>query len=409
MKGKNPALSLCMIVKNEAHNLSRSLKPIHGFFDEVIVLDTGSTDGTKSLAQEYGAKVFDVPWRNDFSYARNQSIERASGDWILWFDADNRMEIEDAMKIRGLLDDQLNKIFWCTEVVEPRGEQLIQKRIFPNRPDFRFAGSIHEQLVHPDEGIRYVWSDIRIYHWGYVDKELLKEKTLRNLGLLQEELRIRPDDFFCHFNIARCYANLRLFEKAMDHLKQVIQNPAARHENPDIHFYAFILIFLLLEKLGKRREGHSILNRLREENPRYGLGWFYSGRLHFHEGEIQQAIQELMKFQELGISAYSIDLPRQKMMFESYYWLAQCYEKSGEPSLARAAYERSLDFEPGNSHVYLKLASLCKHLGQGEEEKSFLRRCLELNPGNRSAKTAFNQVAGPSPFPSPPETGERVG
>jgi len=391
MKSKIPTISLCMIVKNEAQNLGRSLKPIHGYFDEVIVLDTGSTDGTKSLAQEYGAKVFDVLWRNDFSYARNQSIERASGDWILWFDADNCMAIEDAKKIRGMLDDQLNKIFWCTEVVEPRGEELIQKRIFPNRPDFRFDGSIHEQLVYPEEGIRYVWSDIKIYHWGYADKKLLKEKTLRNLRLLREGLDLRPDDFFCHFNIARCYGNLREFGKAMDHLKQVIQNPAARQENPDIYFYAFILIFLFLEKLGKKREGRAILNRLREENSRYGLAWFFSGRWHFQEGEVQQAIQELKQFQELGISAHSIDLPRQKMMFESYYWLAQCYEKSGEPSLARVAYERSLDFEPGNGHVYLKLASLCKHSGQGEEEKSFLRKCLELQPGNRSARAALHQ------------------
>jgi glycosyltransferase involved in cell wall biosynthesis len=406
MKGKNPALSLCMIVKNEARNLSRSLGPLSPYFDEVVVVDTGSTDETALLAKQYGAKVCEVPWRNDFSFARNHSIEQASGDWILWFDADNRMEIQEVQKIRNLIDDQPDKIFWCTEVVEPGGDQLIQKRIFPNRPDFRFAGTIHEQLIHPKEGIRYVWSDIKIYHWGYVDKELLKEKTLRNLGLLQEELRLRPDDFFCHFNIARCYANLREFGKAMAHLEQVIHNPAAREENPDIYFYSFILIFLFLGKMGKGWEGHSILNRLREENPRYGLAWFYSGRWHFQEGEAQQAIQELMKFQELGISAHSIDLPRQKMLFESYYWLGQCYEKSGEPLLARVAYERSLDFEPGNSHVYLKLASLCKHLGQGEEEKSFLRKCLELHPGNRNARAAFNQVAAPSPFPSAPQTGK---
>ncbi len=406
MQGKNPALSLCMIVKNEAHNLSRSLKPIHGYFDEIIVLDTGSTDDTKSLAQEYGAKVFDVPWRKDFSHARNQSIEKASGDWILWFDADNRMEIEDAKKIRGLLDDQLNKIFWCTEVVEPKGDQLIQKRIFPNRPDIRFAGSIHEQLVHPEEGIRYIWTDIKIYHWGYVDKSLMKEKTLRNLSLLRDEIQLHPDDFFSHFNIARCYGNFREFEKAIDHLMRVIQNPAARQVNPDIYFYAFIQLYVFLERLGRRQEGLAILDLLQKENPQYGLGWFYSGRLHFQEGEVQQAIQELMKFQELGISAHSIDLPRQKMMFESYYWLAQCYEESGELLLARAAYERSLDLEPKNSHVYMKLASLCKHLGQGEEQKSFLRKCLKLHPGNRSARAAFNQVAAPSPFPSPPQTGK---
>lgn len=175
------SISLCMIVRNEEANLPRSLAPIAPYFDEVVVVDTGSKDGTAALAAQYGAKVFEVSWRNDFSDARNESIGHASSNWILWFDADNRMEIKDAKKIRELLDDELNKIFWCTEVVEPRGEQLIQKRIFPNRPDFRFAGSIHEQLVHPQGGIRYVWSDIKIYHWGYADKNLLKRKPYGTL------------------------------------------------------------------------------------------------------------------------------------------------------------------------------------------------------------------------------------
>ena len=80
-----------------------------------------------------------------------------------------------------------------------------------------------------------------------MDKELLKEKTLRNLRLLREELRLRPDDFFCHFNVSRCYGNLRLFEKAMEHLERVIQNPAARQENPDLYFYEDPLF--LFEKL----------------------------------------------------------------------------------------------------------------------------------------------------------------
>lgn len=331
------SISLCMIVRNEEANLPCSLGPITTYFDEVVVMDTGSTDLTISLARQYGAKVFEMPWRHDFAEARNQSIKEASGDWILWFDADNRMERHDARKIRGLLDDRKDRIFWCTEVVEPRGEQLIQKRIFPNRPDIRFVGSIHEQLLHPQEGIRYVMTDIKIYHWGYVDKSLLKEKTLRNLGLLQEVLQLHPDDFFSHFNIARCYGNFREFEKAVEHLRRVIQDPAARQVNPDIYFYAFIQLFVFLEKLGRRQEGGVLLDLLRKKNPQYGLGWFYSGKLHFQEGETQKAVEELRKFQELGISVHSIDLPRQKMMFESYYWLAQCYEKSNELLLARAA------------------------------------------------------------------------
>jgi len=155
-----------MIVRDEEANLPRSLAPIADYFDEVVVVDTGSTDGTVPLAKRYGAKVSEIAWRNDFSYARNQSIDLASGDWIMWFDADNRITLNDAEKIRGLIDDRQDKIFWCTEVVEPGGGELVQKRIFPNLPGFRFEGSIHEQLVHPKGGIRYVMTDVRIFHWG---------------------------------------------------------------------------------------------------------------------------------------------------------------------------------------------------------------------------------------------------
>ncbi len=380
-----------MIVKNEVANLPKSLKPISAFFDEVIVIDTGSNDDTVSLARQYGAKVFEVTWRNDFAWARNQSIERATGDWILWFDADNRLEIDDVMKIRKLIDKQPNKVFWCTEVVEPRGDQLIQKRLFPNRPDFRFQGAIHEQLIHPEEGIRYIMTDIKIYHWGYINKELLRQKGYRNLEILQEELRRNPGDYFSHFNSARCYENFREFAAAIFHLKKVIYNTVAERENPDIYFYSFIMILLLHEKMGNLDEERLTLEILLDINPHFGLGWFYSGKFHFKMKNCEAAIRDLQKFQALGISIRCLDLPRQKIYFESYYWMAHCYEKLGQPLLARGAYEQALVYEPQNSHVYLKLAALCRGIGQGEEEKSYLRKCLELYPKNRGAKAALQQ------------------
>jgi glycosyltransferase involved in cell wall biosynthesis len=376
-------ISLCMIVKNEEANLPKSLAPIAAYFDEVILVDTGSTDRTISLAGQYGAKVFSVPWQNDFALARNQSIEKASSDWILWFDADNRMEVTDVKKIKGLIDHQPDKVFWLTEVVEPRGDTLIQKRIFPNRVDFRFAGAVHEQLIHPQEGIRYVMTDIKIHHWGYVDKEILKQKGLRNLQILQGVLAHQPSDYFAHFNIARCYENLRDFIKAHDHLRKVVQNAIAEQENPDVYFYSFIMMFLLYEKMGALEEGREILDALRDKNPDFGLGWFYSGKYHFKLGEFREAIGNLQRFQELGIVVHSLDLPRKKIFFESYYWLAQSYEKLGQAFLAWDAYKKALAYEPQNSHVYLKLASLCRALGQAEEEKALLKKCLELRPEKR--------------------------
>ena len=379
-----------MIVRDEEANLPYSLAPISSYFDEVVVVDTGSRDGTVSLAKQYGAKVFEAQWRDDFSYARNRSIELASGDWIMWFDADNRISEHDVDKIKRLVDDKKDKIFWCTEVIEPGGGQLIQKRIFPNLPGFRFTGAIHEQLVHPQEGIRYVTTDIKIYHWGYEDKEQLKQKGLRNLRILKEELRANPDDFYFNFNIARCYGDLREFEKAVCHLQKVVQNSDAEKENPEIYCYSFIMTFVFLERLGRSEEGRKILDALLGKNPQYGLGWFYSARSHYKNGSYENAIEHFLTFQKLGIAVHTIDIPpSEQFLFESYYWLAQCFEQSGKYHLAIEAYQKALQYKQESSHVYLRLGRLTRELGRKKEGKLYLEKCLELHPENKRAAAAL--------------------
>ena len=79
-------ISLCMVVKNEADNLLRCLQSVSGIVDEVIVLDTGSTDLTIPVAQSLGAKVYESTWQNDFALARNECLTHAQGDWILVLD-----------------------------------------------------------------------------------------------------------------------------------------------------------------------------------------------------------------------------------------------------------------------------------------------------------------------------------
>ncbi len=384
-----PSISLCMIVKNEEHNLPHSLAPIAGVFDEVIAVDTGSGDKTRSMARDYGASVYEQEWRNDFSRARNFSIEMASCDWIMWLDADNRMNIEDAEKISGLIQNRRDTIFWCTEVVEPGGSELIQKRIFPNRPEYRFEGPVHEQLVHPENGVRYIMTDIKIYHWGYVNKDLLREKGTRNMHILEEQLRRNPEDWYYNFHIARCYGNFREFDNAVFHLNKVTGSERAEKENPDIYFYSFIMLFLFHEKMKRINEARGALDSLLRKNPEYGLGWFYSGRLNFSEGNLQEAARKFRMFHGLGFSSYSVDIPRKKIFFESYYWLAQCYERFGEAAPALDAYRKSLDYEPENSHVHLKLGLLLQGLGKEEEGRQYFKECLRLHPENTRARAAL--------------------
>ena len=134
-----PSLGLIMILCNEEKNLPRSLKPVARMFDEVVAVDTGSVDRTVETAQSMGASVHLLKWNNDFSEARNYSIEKAEADYLFWLDGDNAVAESGVDRIRKALEKKdRDLIGWCREVLTPRGGTLIQKRLFPRRPDVFF-------------------------------------------------------------------------------------------------------------------------------------------------------------------------------------------------------------------------------------------------------------------------------
>ncbi|MFB5685249.1 glycosyltransferase family 2 protein, partial [Paenibacillus terreus] len=98
-----PSISLCMIVRNEEKYLPKCLSSVQRIVDEIIIVDTGSTDDTVAIAKSFGAKVIQMPWQNSFADARNRGFDEATGDWILWLDADEEMDVNEAEKLKGLL------------------------------------------------------------------------------------------------------------------------------------------------------------------------------------------------------------------------------------------------------------------------------------------------------------------
>jgi len=117
-------VSLCMIVKNEAERLGDCLRDVRAAVDEMIVVDTGSEDATQTVATGLGAKVFDFPWCNDFSAARNASLQHATGDYVLWLDADDRLDADEADKLRRLkarLPASRNMPIILLSATKPRG------------------------------------------------------------------------------------------------------------------------------------------------------------------------------------------------------------------------------------------------------------------------------------------------
>lgn len=201
-----PKLTLCMIVKDEALLLRPCLESVKGVVDEIIIVDTGSDDETISIALEYGANVLRHEWQNDFSLARNKSLKDATGDWILFLDADERLDRNSIPKLKEIINKK--NVEGCRlELVNyiDDGSSTMKNfilRLFRNR-GYRFTGKIHEQIEHEvsQKGM-IIQAPIVIHHLGYLSKIMdLKQKESRNVEMLEKELRDSPQNSYLRFQL----------------------------------------------------------------------------------------------------------------------------------------------------------------------------------------------------------------
>jgi glycosyltransferase involved in cell wall biosynthesis len=208
---ERPRVSLCLIVRNEEDNLAECLSGVAEIVDEVVIVDTGSTDGTKAIATRFGARVYDFPWVDSFAAARNESIRHATGDWIFWLDADDRLDPGDLAKLRTLFanlpDENVAYAMKCVCLPEKGATAstiVDHVRLFRNRPELRWEYRVHEQIIMPAlrrNGGSVRWTDMAIRHIGYQDAALRERKLERDLRLLRMEDVERPDDPFILFNL----------------------------------------------------------------------------------------------------------------------------------------------------------------------------------------------------------------
>jgi FkbM family methyltransferase len=213
-------LSLCMIVRDSARTLRACLEGIRPWVDEMIVVDTGSTDGTHRIAAELGAKVFHFPWCDSFSAARNESLRHARGRWIFWMDADDVIDPINGCKLRELAkrDGPPDLLGYVMQVHCPGPGQAEETdltivdhvKLFRNRPELRFEGRIHEQILPAIRraGGTVAWTDVFVVHAGYDHSaEGQEKKVKRDLHLLHLELDEQPDHPFTLFNLGMTYAD----------------------------------------------------------------------------------------------------------------------------------------------------------------------------------------------------------
>ncbi|HVA38751.1 MAG TPA: glycosyltransferase [Candidatus Dormibacteraeota bacterium] len=229
-----PGLSLCMIVRDEEALLDACLSSACAVADEICIADTGSTDRTLEIARAYGAKIRQIPWTDDFSEARNASLEMATRTWVLFLDADEVLEPQGHQLIRAIAASEPARIGFnlrcVNEIDEHRGggeTSHLVLRLFPNHPELRFVQPLHEYIFDPTSPlaggvIRGTTIDATIRHRGYLKRFVEgRNKRERNLAIARAAVERHPEDPFHWYGLGQSYGFAGRRDEAVEPLERM--------------------------------------------------------------------------------------------------------------------------------------------------------------------------------------------
>lgn len=356
-------LSLCIIVKNEEDNLLRCLKSAKDIVDEMIVVDTGSTDKTVEIAESFGARVYYYKWNNDFSAARNFAMDKAEGEWILLMDADDELDKKDKDKIKPLLND--NRIdAYLFETISYVGDKPgidslsnLNVRIIRNKPEYRFTGAIHEQIlisVLQNKGIA-MEMPIKIYHYGYLNQNIKdKDKRKRNMGILEEELKKDPENPFHNFNMGTEYMALGNDERAYEHFKKAYD--CLKDVKTGYTSKLLIRMIMCLNQLNRFDEALNLCNSSIEKYPGITDIVFLRGMLHHRLGQHSLALTSFKKCIEMGEPPLLDRFITGVGGFKAYYAMGEVYYEMMDYQNAVNCYINSLRLNLLNKVILYRLA-----------------------------------------------------
>ena len=271
-------LSACYIVKNEARVLRTSMASLQEAVDEFIVVDTGSEDDTVAIAKEFGASIHFLPWEEDFSKPRNLAMEKATGDWIVFLDADEYVSEETRGNLRSILDglpaETIDGLILSLRNidVDHGGELLIESyaiRIFPKREGMRFCGRIHEELrLHGNSLSRLarISSDeLQLVHTGY-SASLSPAKAERNLNMLLREMKESSHPERVYGYLADVYLGMNKRDLAEKYARMDIASGGRKNSSYASRSYR-ILLQILAESGERLSERYEVCRQAAEAFP----------------------------------------------------------------------------------------------------------------------------------------------
>lgn len=336
-------ISLCMIVKNEIEVLEKCITSVKdnlkNIVTEMIVVDTGSTDGTRELAEKLGCKVYDFEWVNDFSKARNYSLSKAKNDWVLHLDADEYITTVDKNELKSLCKKkyETTKGFIKIEHVDKNGRIASANRIprIFNKRIYHFENRIHETImpIRPCDTQRYNLNMV-IEHTGYQAEVFAeKNKIERNKVLIMEHLEQNPDDLYMLGQLAIMYKAEGEYEKAIEAFEKVVFNQeCATSEYYVMMVCEYLKLLLMLDMNLAAVICENLWNYCKDSDEYM----FYMGVAFAREGMLEKAVNA---FLECINKTGEVSMDKKF----SYNMLAQIYEQVGYTEDAIKCYKQCGD------------------------------------------------------------------
>lgn len=349
----SPTITLALIVRNEARLLKNCLRSASAQVDEIVIVDTGSTDDTQNIAREFTDKIYRFPWQGDFSAARNYALDRASGDWILSLDADEELVCglfnEGAIQeLKNLIRTHPGSEAFLLPLHNPvsnSGEynRYYVLRLFKNNGKYRFHGQIHEQVSLNEPEVVTIAEEPVIRHALLTAGEQ-KRKRGRNLVLLKQALVKDPDNPFLRYYLGLEWLMLAQPERALPLLRTAYENlsddyllfraPALRH------------LLICLHALGRIHEGICLCLEADLSYPEYTDIYYLAG-IFFEEGhEYTLAAKWFRQALQGGTPPAVFSHMHGTGGFLARYHLGHCLEMLGRLKDAQHEYEQALAENP---------------------------------------------------------------
>ena len=368
-------VSLCMIVKNEETSLPKCLGSVNNFVDEIVVLDTGSTDKTPQIAQQFGAKVYYFPWNNNFSSARNEALKYVTGDWILVLDADETLTDEIIPLLKTVISKEEYLVINLVrqEVGSTQSPYSLVSRLFRYHPNISFDRPYHALIddsvtailtQEPHWQIGYL-PGVAILHTGY-QKAVINEqnKYAKAAAAMEEFFASHPNDAYVCSKLGALYMQMGKIDAGMELLNRGLNQLIGNQVNE--------------EKKTLSKFKHSQSQKFAvdfDEDINYDILY----ELHYHLGIAYTNLQNLSP----AISHYqaAVKLPIYPLLkLGGYNNLGNLLKNVGDLPEAKIAYETAIKIDPNFVTGYYNLGMVCKAMGLFREAIDAYNNAINLNP-----------------------------